>query len=72
MPCPFNKQQRTQQNNTNMRKIFIILTAVIALVGCGSQKPLTDAQYEQSLRRDIPFAVSGFRQVRPDVCVQMR
>ena len=67
MPCPFNKQQRTQQNNTNMRKIFIILTAVIALVGCGSQKPLTDAQYEQSLRRDIPFAVSGFRQVKPDV-----
>lgn len=50
-----------------MRKIFIILAAVIALTGCGSQKPLTDAQYEQSVRRDMPFAVSEFRQVKPDV-----
>ena len=50
-----------------MRKIFIILAAVIALTGCGSQKPLTDAQYEQSVCRNMPFAVSEFRQVKPDV-----
>lgn len=50
-----------------MRKIFIILATVIALMGCGSQKPLTDAQYEQSVCRNMPFAVSEFRQVKPDV-----
>lgn len=50
-----------------MRKIFIILAAVIALMGCGSQKPFTEAQYEQSVRRDMPFAVSDFKQVKPDV-----
>ena len=39
----------------------------MCFAACGVQKPLTDAQYEQSVRKDIPFAVSEFRQVKPDV-----
>lgn len=50
-----------------MRKLIILALAALCFASCGSQKPLTDAQYEQSVRRDIPFAVSEFRHVKPDV-----
>ena len=50
-----------------IKKLFFILIAAICMMGCGSQKPLTDAQYAQSVRRAIPFAVSELRQVKPDV-----
>lgn len=50
-----------------MKRLFFILAAVICMAGCGSQKPLTDAQYEQSVRSDMPFAVSEFKQVKPNV-----
>lgn len=50
-----------------MRKIFILIAAVIGLAACRSQKPLTEAQYEQSIRRSMPFAVSEFRQLKPEV-----
>ena len=50
-----------------MRKLIILALAAIGFAACGTQKPLTDAQYEQSVRQDLPFAVSEFRQVKPDV-----
>ena len=48
------------------RRLFILLAA-FCLAACGSQKPLTDAQYEQNIRRSMPFAVSEFRQLKPEV-----
>jgi len=50
-----------------MKKLIILAIAATMFEACGIQKPLTDAQYEQSVRRDLPFAVSEFRQVKPDV-----
>ena len=50
-----------------MRKFIILALAVIGLAACGIQKPLTDAQYEQSVRRDMPFAVSEFKPIKPEV-----
>jgi len=50
-----------------MKKLITFAIAATLLVACGIQKPLTDAQYEQSVRRDIPFAVSDIKQVKPDV-----
>lgn len=49
------------------KKLITIVLAAMCFAACGVQKPLTDAQYEQSVRKDIPFAVSEFRQVKPDV-----
>ena len=49
------------------KKLITIFLAAMCFAACGVQKPLTDAQYEQSVRKDIPFAVSEFRQVKPDV-----
>ena len=54
-----------------MKRLFILVLAATILAACGSQKPLTEAQYEQSVRRDMPFAVSEFRQVKPDVLRQL-
>ena len=50
-----------------MRKLIILAIAATMFAACGIQKPMTDAQYEQSVRRDIPFAVSEFKHVKPDV-----
>lgn len=52
-----------------MKKLISITFAVLCFASCGSQKPLTDAQYELSVRRDMPFTVSEFKQVKPDVYV---
>ena len=49
------------------KKLITMVLAAMCFAACGVQKPLTDAQYEQSVRKDIPFAVSEFRQVKPDV-----
>ena len=46
---------------------YILAIAAMLFAACGIQKPLTDAQYEQSVRKDIPFAVSEFKQIKPDV-----
>lgn len=50
-----------------MKKPIILALAVLCFAACGTQKPLTDAQYEQSVRREMPFAVSEFKQVKQDV-----
>ena len=50
-----------------MKKLIILALAAIGFAACAVQKPLTEAQYEQSVRRDMPFAVSEFKQVKPDV-----
>ena len=50
-----------------MKKLITLALAATMLVACGVQKPLTEAQYEQSVRKDIPFAVSEFKQVKPEV-----
>jgi hypothetical protein len=50
-----------------MKKLFTHALAATMFVACGIQKPMTDAQYEQSVRKDIPFAVSEFKQVKPEV-----
>ena len=50
-----------------MRKLIILALAATMFAACGTQKPLTEAQYEQSVQKDLPFAVSEFRQVKPDV-----
>lgn len=50
-----------------MKKLFTLALAATMLAACGIQKPLTEAQYEQSVRKDIPFAVSEFKQVKPEV-----
>ena len=50
-----------------MKKLFTLALAATMLAACGIQKPLTEAQYEQSVRKDIPFAVCEFKQIKPDV-----
>jgi len=50
-----------------MKKLIILALVAMCFVACGVQKPLTEAQYEQSVRKDIPFAVSEFKQVKPEV-----
>jgi hypothetical protein len=50
-----------------MKKLIILALAATLFAACGVQKPLTEAQYEQSVRKDIPFAVSEFKQVKPEV-----
>ncbi len=50
-----------------MKRLFILLAAVIGLVACGTQKPLTETQYAQSVRKNVPFAVSEFKLIKPDV-----
>jgi len=50
-----------------MRKLITLALAAMLLAACGIQKPLTKAQYEQSVRKDIPFSVSEFKQIKPDV-----
>lgn len=50
-----------------MRKLITFALAATMFVACGTQKPLTNAQYEQSVRKDMPFEVSEFKQVKPDV-----
>ena len=52
-----------------MKKFIILALAVTTLAACGTQKPLTEAQHVQSVQKDLPFAVSEFRQVKPDVYV---
>ena len=49
-----------------MRKIIILALAAIGFVACGIQKPLTEAQYAQSVQKDMPFAVREFKPVKPD------
>ena len=49
-----------------MKKFGLFLT-VLFFAACGIQNPMTDAQYDQSVRQDMPFAVSEFKQVKPDV-----
>ena len=51
----------------HMKKLIILALATIGFAACGIQKPLTDAQYAQSVQKDLPFAVSEFKQVKPDV-----
>ena len=50
-----------------MRKLITIAFAAFCFASCGSQKPLTEAQYIQSVQKDLPFAVSEFKQIKPDV-----
>ena len=55
-----------------MRKLITFALAATMFVACGTQKPLTNAQYEQSVRKDMPFEVSEFKQVKPDVYAFIR
>ena len=50
-----------------MKKLITIVLAALCFASCGTQKPLTDVQYEQSVRKDMPFAMTEFKQVKPDV-----
>ena len=50
-----------------MKKRIILAIVVTMFAACGVQKQLTETQYEQSVRKDMPFAVSEFKQVKPDV-----
>ena len=50
-----------------MKKLIILALAAMMFASCGTQKPLTEAQYSQSVQRDLPFAVSEFKQIKPDV-----
>ena len=50
-----------------MRKLFIILVAAMMLAGCGSQKPLTEAEYQQAIVKSLPFQVSKFKPMKQDV-----
>lgn len=50
-----------------MKKLIFLALAAIVFAACGMQKPLTEAQYEQSVQKDLPFAVSEFKQIKPDV-----
>lgn len=50
-----------------MKKLITLALAAIGLAACGLQKPMTEAQYAKTVRKDIPFAVSEFKQVKPDV-----
>ena len=50
-----------------MREQIILAFAALCFVACGIQKPLTEAQYAQSVQKDLPFAVSEFKQVKPEV-----
>ena len=58
----------------SMKRGMIILVAMF-MAGCGSQKgmrvgmtkAMTEAQYAQSVQDDLPFKVSEFRQVKPEV-----
>jgi len=50
-----------------MKKIITLALAAIIFAACGMQKPLSEAQYAQSVRKSMPFAVSEFKQVKPDV-----
>ena len=48
-------------------RITIAIIVALCFASCGVQKPLTETQYEQSVRRSMPFAVSEFKQIKPDV-----
>ena len=48
-----------------MKKLITLALAAIGLAACGLQKPMTEAQYAKTVRKDIPFAVSEFKQVKP-------
>ena len=50
-----------------MKKRIILTLAAIVFAACGIHKPLTETQYEQSVQKDLPFAVSEFKQVKPDI-----
>jgi hypothetical protein len=50
-----------------MRKLIILALAALCFAACGIQKPLTEAQYVQSVQKDLPFVVSEFKQAKPDV-----
>ena len=50
-----------------MRKLIILAIAATMCAACGSQKPLTEVQYAQSVQKSLPFAVSEFKQVKPEV-----
>lgn len=50
-----------------MRQLFPLVLAVLSLAACGVQKPMSEAQYVQSVRKDMPFAVREFKQIKQDV-----
>ncbi|MBR3409113.1 MAG: hypothetical protein IKG86_09785 [Paludibacteraceae bacterium] len=50
-----------------MKNLFIIIATALVLVGCGSQKALTEAEYTQEVQQNVPFRVSKFKPVKPDV-----
>ena len=49
-----------------MRRYLIIVLALF-FISCGVQKQLTDEQYTQTIRKDLPFSVAEMKQVKPDV-----
>jgi hypothetical protein len=49
-----------------MKQRIIILFAILC-TACGVQKPLTEEQYTQAIRKDVPFGVAEFKVVKPDV-----
>ena len=49
------------------QKILLIALVATMLAACGIHKPLTETQYAQSVQKDLPFAVSEFKQIKPDV-----
>ena len=51
----------------NGHKITLIVVAALVFVACSSKRPLTEAQYTQSIRKELPFAVCEFREVKPEV-----
>ena len=50
-----------------MKKLITLALTAIIFAACGAQKPLSEAQYAQSVRKNMPFAVSEFKQIKPDV-----
>ena len=57
----------TKTKKYKMRKLIILALAATMFAACGTQKQLTETQYTQSVQKDLPFAVSEFKQVKPDV-----
>lgn len=50
-----------------MRRIHIIIVLTLLFTACGVQKPLTEEQCTQAIRKDMPFSVTEFKPVKPDV-----
>ncbi len=50
-----------------MKKLITLALVALCFAACGVQKPLTEMQYTLSVQKDMPFVVSEFKQIKPDV-----